>query len=374
MIAAGSHAATAGEPSQGGLLQDGDAVAINMLRLALGRAADVDPALDWAAILDVAAAERCAVLAWHRSAAHIRAAAPPAVVARWRALAVEAQLHGARYLKVLAAILDDLERAGIPSIVLKGPPLSLRLYADSAVRASADLDLYIPGHCRADAETVLLARGWRLIEGNRPWTQTLALDGDVGATFLEVHSTLADLNLLHLGLPEPRGVEVTVDGRALMAHDDDLLPAYLASHAAKHMPVALLYFIDFLTLWSSLTESERAAALDAARVVKLAKYLQWALARANAVERAATGQVTALRMLGVTPSGRRGPHAMFRDIILAQTPLDATRAAAAWLFPPHLRHGMRPLMERWAERLRKPWSGYALPGRESARGPRSRPE
>ena len=351
---------------------DDTGAAAVVLLLSLGASAPPGSACDWPRVLQLAERERCAVLAWTRSAPMIRALAPPSVVARWRALAVEAQAHAARQLDVAATTIRALNAAGVDPLVLKGAPLSLRLYRDSAVRACSDLDLFVPAAQRTAAASVFRAQGWRVIEGVAPWTQTLSLDRDGETAFMEVHSSIADLNLLHLPLPEPDGRVQNVDGIALRVHDDAYLVGYLASHAAKHMPIALLYFVDLYTLWESLPAPERRRALDAARSVRLSRYVDWALARAAAVPLAAHGDREALRILGVTARGRRGPHAIFRDIALAETAADATRAMAAWLFPPHLRTGVRPLVARWAQRLAKPWIGYLAPTREVPRRARRR--
>ena len=338
-----------------------------VLLLSLGEGVPPASVCDWPRVLQLAERERCAVLAWRRSAPIIRALAPPSVVVRWRALAVEAQAHAARQLDVAATTIRGLNAACVEPLVLKGAPLSLRLYQDSAVRACSDLDLFVPAAQRSVAASVFRALGWRVIEGVAPWTETLSLDRDGETVFMEVHSSIADLNLLHLPLPEPGGTVQDVDGIALRVHDDDYLVGYLASHAAKHMPIALLYFVDLHTLWESMSAAERRRALDAARSVRLARYVDWALTRAGAVPRAARGEREALRLLGVTAGGRRGPHAIFRDIALAETAGDATRATAAWLFPPHLRTGVKPLVARWAQRLSKPWIGYLAPTRNVGR-------
>ena len=344
---------------------DWERAASAMLRLTLGEPVTGDDP-NWERVFELAVRERCAPLAWHRGAAEIRKAAPLSIVARWRGVAVEAQRHGAWHLGLLADVVSRLESHGVRACVLKGPPLSLRLYGDSTVRASADLDLFIPERSRDSARQILYAAGWQVIEGSIPWTETLSLATGEQTCFLEVHSSIADLNLLHLRLPEPGVVRRTVDGHSLPVHEDSLLPAYLATHAAKHMPVALIYYVDFLALWRSLGPSDQQEALDAARRAKLSKYLAWAWRRAQAVEAAGAGNRAALRLLDIGPSGRRGFHAIFRDILLAETPFDATRAAAAWLFPPHLRSGVMPLAQRWMQRVRKPWVDYLVPGRKSS--------
>ena len=336
-----------------------------MLRLSLGRPlAELD--LDWDSVFALAVAERCAAVAWHRSANVIRSAAPPPVVARWRTFAVDAQRHGAWQLGRLVDVVRLLESSRISVCTLKGPPLSLRLYGDSTVRASADLDIFVPSSQRREAGVLLDAAGWRVIEGEIPWTQTLSLDGGDSPCFMEVHSSLADLNLLHLRLPAPRAVQTPVDGHLMPVHDDALVPGYLATHAAKHMPVALIYFVDLHVLWQKLGPAGREEAWQAARRARLAKYLRWGLDGAQAVALAADGDRRSLSVLGMNKSGRRGLHAIWRDIMLAATPLDAGRAAAAWLFPPHLRGGILPLAARWIHRLRAPWGDYLRPSRPTS--------
>jgi hypothetical protein len=335
-----------------------------MFRLALGRPSlSVPPGMDWTALLRFALEERCAALAWHRSGAEIRRLAPAAVIAQWRAAAIACDTHGARQLSVLATTIQALADVGVEPVILKGQPLSQRLYGVPTLRGSADLDIFVAEASRPVAERTLDAMGWSALEGNAPWTQTRGLLENGTQHFLELHSSLLDVNLLHLGAPAPRARMVAIDGHDLPAHDDALVPGYLASHAAKHMPIALLYHVDFLTLWSGLAEAERCDAVSAATRTGLAGYLRWAIGCADAVARAADGDIAALRILGIGPERRRVYHAVFRDIALAQTPLDGCRALAAWLWPPPLRHGLAPLARRWAARFRKSWADYVLPTR-----------
>ena len=111
------------------------------LRLALGLELGTERA-DWVAVFAVALRERLAPLAWLRSGTVIRESAPRDVVDRWRTLAVTVDRRGRERLALLATALDALRGRGIEPLVLKGMPLSERLYGDPFVRASDVTVLY----------------------------------------------------------------------------------------------------------------------------------------------------------------------------------------------------------------------------------------
>ena len=317
---------------------------------------------DWAMVFGVALQERCAVLAWARSAAAIRAGAPPGVTARWRAHALERQAYAERQLRVLGATIDCLTADGVSSVVLKGLPLSARLYGDFALRASVDLDIHVPSNQRPQARRTLENAGWTLAEGTPPWTQSFVLAQDGAHYDLELHSSIVDLNLRHLAPPPPQSSAESVGGIVLPVLRDPIEPAYLAAHASKHMPVALLYYIDFHELWASLDSSGQAAARDAARRAGLLGYLDWMVERAAAVDGAAAGDPAALRLLGIHVHGRGDTHAAVRDVMLAASPLAALRSVAAWVWPPNLRDGLMPFLARIRHRVRAPWRKYLAKG------------
>ena len=71
--------------------------------------------------------------------------------------------RGLRQLGLLKQATDHLADAGIPCLVLKGLPLSQRVYGDPLVKASRDIDLLVPPHRFADAERVLRDQGLRRV-------------------------------------------------------------------------------------------------------------------------------------------------------------------------------------------------------------------
>lgn len=353
-----------------GLAPAGLAPAGLALRLALGEApADdgavrvADPAA-WERLLHVAIGERLAPLAWQRAGGWLRACAPADVAGRWRAVAVTEVLRSAAQLATLGEVLDVLGAAGVAPAVLKGAPLAQRLHGDAALRPSADIDLFVTAEERERADAALRAQGWTRRDDSGSWDAEYERGGDGECILLELHSSLVPHELSHLPVPKPVVRAVSLGGRTVPAHDDALLPAYLAAHMAKHRRPALLWYVDLAVLWSRLDEDARAAARAAARRAGLGRYLEWGLRRAAAVDRAARGDEAALALLGVDGQVRRGAHPIFRDVLLAPSPVAACRAVSGWAWPRPLRSDPAALARRWTTRLTR------LP--EYVRGPAQR--
>ena len=144
----------------------------------------------------------------------------------------------------LAELCSTLERAGIPALPYKGPPLSLQLYGDVALRQSVDLDVVVPFERYADARAALLALGLPPRGGHtkRQERTLFAWLGHApfgrGADFVELHWRFADRRFpFALDLPHAlaRSHTLRVGGRMLpvLAHDD--LLAVLAMHGARHL-------------------------------------------------------------------------------------------------------------------------------------------
>src|SRR5262249_9547590 len=61
-----------------------------------------------------------------------------------------------------ADVLRSFQKAGIPTVLLKGPAMVLRYYADPGVRPMADFDVLIPEDSAAAAINHLEKLAWRL--------------------------------------------------------------------------------------------------------------------------------------------------------------------------------------------------------------------
>ena len=328
---------------------DADVLAASVLRLVTGRGAPLCD--DWARVHHAAVLERCASLAWLRSGAVIREQATSSVCAAWRQLAVSRHLVGQRQLAALLEAAAALERDGCEPVVLKGMPLSLSLHGDPFVRETVDADLLVAESRRTMAAATLASLGWRRWLGEAPWEETWTRGEGRAALYLDLHSTLLDHNLAHLGAPRVDTAPATIGGQALRVHAGPLLPAYLAAHVAKHRVPPLLWFVDLATLWSTYDASQRGVARDAARRARLEGYLAWGIARVEALPRACDGDRAALAMFGIAPEGRRDSHPATRDARLASSAGDSMRAIGAWVWPPPLRRHPGAFARRCVSRL-----------------------
>lgn len=314
-----------------------------MLALALGRPLG-ERDISWPAVFDIARKERCAPLAWFRSASAIRDAAPADVVAAWRAEVMSAVSLADFWQGLLEQTLSQLEGSGVDATVLKGLPLSHKLYGHGAARPCSDLDLYVELPQRAAAHDALLAAGWRWRIGSAPHEAGYIKEHGERAAVLEVHSSLLDDCLVaHLPFRAPGRTRVAVGARAIAAHDDDQLPAYLATHLAKHAMPPMLWFVDFHELWERLDDEARSHAWDAARVARAERYLAWAVDRKADVAAAASGESAALQRLGFSQGTRSDEHNAARVARLSSTPMDALRVAGAWLLPGEARNDWREI-------------------------------
>ena len=288
---------------------------------------------------------------WLRSGAVIRARAPAGIVGQWRSVAVDADARGRRQEDALLAGLRAMERAGVEGVVLKGSPLATRLYGNAHVRATADIDLGVPLARRAAARSALEREGWVHHDGESPWEESMTRpDGD-RSMYLDVHSSLLDHTLAHLPTPPPASEMMTVEGQSVRAHAGPLVPAFLASHLAKHRLAPLLWLLDLRTLWATMDELARRDAVREAERAGLARYLSWGVRRTGLLAPAAEGDRGALRALGFRGRGRRDVHPMYRDALLAPDMASAVRVIGAWVWPRPLRDDPRAFARRCAARI-----------------------
>jgi hypothetical protein len=328
-----------------------DALAV-ALRLAFGRPRPDDARADWALVLDAASRELLAALAWHRSGLFIRRHAALDVATTWRRAAMATQVRGERQLELLREAMATLDGAGVDAVVLKGMPLGVRLYGDPFVRCSADIDLYVPAGQRDRAATALRRLGWRSTDGAAPWHESWSSERAGVEYHLELHSLLVSDHLAHVGAPAPISARVAIAGTELTGHVGDFLAPYLAVHLATHQMPPMLWFVDFASLWRSMSEAARARAASAARGARVERYLTWAVQQASLVEQVANGDWNALGALGVDGKRRRDTHSIWRHLALAASTFDRVRLAGAFLVPRRVRGNLLALGRYTVARLR----------------------
>ena len=322
--------------------------------LALGRPTALADPPAWDAVLRLAAAERLLPLAWTRSGSVLRQRLPAADVAAWRARALVELSAGERRAQQALGIVRLLRGGGVDPVLLRGPGLSERLYGSAALRPGGDVDVLIDAREWSGADALLRGAGWVREYGAPPGETAYRRPGERGFA-VEVHCALDDSPLMrHLALPAAEWTERAVNGGVVGVHDGALLPAYLAAHAAKHVLPPLLWFVDLFTLWSGLGEGERDAARAAAARHRLARHLDWGLARAEAVARLADGDLAdSAALLGYRADGRRDVHNAWRMARLSASPLDALRVVGAWALPHDQRRMSTDVVRRVARRVIK---------------------
>lgn len=310
-------------------------------RLALGRPlGTLRP--DWTRVLELAIRERCAPLAWLRSAGQIRDHAPAATAASWRAHAFCAMEQAHAQAAELVKLVRAFGEAGLSPIVLKGLPLSVLLHGDVAARPAMDTDLFLPIGERQAAHVLLLSLGWRHLYGSAPEEGSYQFNGPLRCPYLELHSSVLDENLWsHVALTEPEVRSVSLDGATVPAQDGPLLPVFLAAHLAKHAAVPLLWWVDFHTLWNSLTEAEQDEARRLAAECGLGPCLAWAIGGTAHLERAAVDGTAEGRAALRTLRSLHDAHNARRVASLAGSLVARSKVWAAWAWPRYLRR--RPL-------------------------------
>jgi len=306
--------------------------AAGLIALATGSSGISWPSLPWRDVAALAVRERCAALAWLRSADIISRYADGHLTSWWRDLALRTLARGHAHVEVLAALTRTLSEAGVTCVMLKGAPLSTMLYGEPGARASADLDVWIPSQDRHRAREVILAAGWRHAEGEPPHDEAFSRPGPHGDYHLEVHGRLLHSRLDYLPLPDPEWASVAVGDHMLPVMTGPLLPAYLAVQFVRHPFAPAVWLLDHRTLWNRLDGEARELARWTARRCGLHRYLDWVLRRADMLDRAMHGEPAAVTKVGLRRQ-RHDTHPMWRQIRLAPSPSVAIDALRAWVLP-----------------------------------------
>lgn len=140
-----------------------------------------------------------------------------------------------------AEAADALERAGISSIVLKGPVIASRLYDVRSERPYSDVDLMVAPERFRDAEVELGRLGYRdVLAGaadveRQPYANTFQRGGSVPA-HIDLHRSLwwcESPSRLWSALSS-RTHRLEVAGRHLRVLDDPALLLIIAGHALHH--------------------------------------------------------------------------------------------------------------------------------------------
>ena len=174
-------------------------------------------------------------------------------------------------LRAAACCLDSHE---IPFLVLKGAPLSVRLFGAPLERQNYDIDLLVPPAAARAAADALRLNGWQMKTPS--FAPTPARDRYFekyvkdriftrSGGVLELHHRLAN-NPRLLSAPfedlHTRAIATAVGGLSFLALGDDDLLVYLCVHGQLHRWSRLKWLCDVAALIGSMGEDGLMAAAD----------------------------------------------------------------------------------------------------------------
>jgi hypothetical protein len=167
---------------------------------------------------------------------------PPAVHDPLRATYVDTAVRNAVLFRQTSEMAGALAASGIPVMLLKGIHLARFVYSEPALRSMADVDLMVPRDRLAEAERVMIERGYGPLprpdlEAFCTWSNHLAKLTKAGAPVLE----------LHWGIERPtcpfridldglwaRSREATLEGSSVRILSPEDLLLHLALHGSYH--------------------------------------------------------------------------------------------------------------------------------------------
>ena len=181
--------------------------------------------------------------------------------------------RGWRQLGALKHASDRLAAGGIPCLVLKGLPLSQRLYGHPLLRDALDIDLLVAPETQRAAERVLLDHGWRpALEfpetpARNRWHGRIAADRAFmrGGAKVELHPRLCHNPHYFAAAFEDlwaRSASVNVGTAAFRTLGEDDEFVYLACHGTRHGWLRLDWLCDVAAILARMAPAhlERVAA------------------------------------------------------------------------------------------------------------------
>ena len=222
---------------------------------------------DWNAVAALARRHRVASLllrGMQARAAGLASVSDSGVEPRLKRIRERTVRRGLAQVAALKRATGLLAAADIPCLVLKGLPLSQRLYGHPLARSARDIDLLVSSRTFQAAERVLLENGWSRVEPSFPETparnrwyrrfqhdHTLAGPGGL----LELHWRLST-NPFYIDVPFERllvgSVQVEIGALSFrtLGQEDELL--YLMCHGARHYWKRLVWLCDVAVVLASM--------------------------------------------------------------------------------------------------------------------------
>jgi hypothetical protein len=306
---------------------------------------------------------------------------PASVMATLKAGASENALSVLRYLIQTRRVCDLLQQAGVTARVLKGVPLSQRIYADPSLRDVGDIDLLIAAAMEETADTVLLAEGFRRNDPAAPLTprrrrswrkhgKTSTYRSDRDDFEIDLHWRLfrnphmPGNALAEAGAEPHEQVRLGETTLAVLPLDRTFL--YLCVHGALDGWFRFKSLVDIAALWHGFPDEQRAALADQASEHGILPEMAAALKLAQELELLSRDALTAaMQLQTATPEARWILH-YARTQHLAQRFQPTQDGAGSW---PLKRYelGLRPGFAYRAEIFRRVllrprvWERFDLP-------------
>jgi Uncharacterised nucleotidyltransferase len=221
--------------------------------------------IDWSRFLDWVRRNRIAPLVYHNLRQTGCPSIPEVVVARLRSEAARNTHRVLMQIAEAARITRILADAGIRSMIIKGPLLSLLAFGDLSLRESRDIDLVLDPSRIVEADRLIVLAGYRrltpkveltpsLCEAYRRWRGQSAYYLASLNVILELHWRLTSNSLL---MPDvatlcSRTQQVPVAGTSFATLPDEELFLYLCVHGSAHMWFRLKWLADISALLQQL--------------------------------------------------------------------------------------------------------------------------
>jgi hypothetical protein len=251
--------------------------------------------IDWQQFLVLGAHHRVTPLVY-RALTAADAAIPAAVAAELKKAATENAVSAFRYLAETRRLCDLLQQAGVPVRVLKGVPLSQRVFNDPSLRDIGDIDLLIAPGMEETADRILLADGFRRSDPaarltparRRSWRRhgkDYTYFADRSGFELDLHWRLfRNPCMPGNALADPKvapSERVQLGETALAALPLERSFLYQCVHGALDGWFRLKSLVDVAALWSAFTAGRRDAVAVCARDHRILPELAAALTLAR---------------------------------------------------------------------------------------------
>ena len=246
--------------------------------------------IDWGQFLDWVRRNRIAPLVYHNLRQSSSRLVPDEVFT-W--LQREATQNSRRVLLQIAEaarITRLLTNAGIQSMIIKGPVLSVLAFGDPSLRENHDIDLVIDSGRAVEADRVIAEAGYRRImpqlgltppryELYRRWRGQSAYYLDSFDVILELHWRLtANSLLLPLDAPMFSHIQqIDFAGTSFATLTNEHLFLYLCVHGSVHMWFRLKWLADIAALLQQLRPEVIDRIADRAQMLELDRPLHSAL-------------------------------------------------------------------------------------------------